>query len=135
MGGKQIHEIENDDLYIVDSSGITDYDSVNQAFQEVNYAIIDSIEFFLDPGTGKLKYNSKHSNVEINQVLQTKTWKETETTIMMHPSDDKGKITGRPKGMNSKLDTGADANIMSLSTFKSINPSDFDKDGNPTGNF
>ena len=45
FGGKQVHEIENDNLYIVDSAGsqigITDYDSVNQAFQEVNYAIID----------------------------------------------------------------------------------------------
>ena len=67
--------------------------------------------------------------------MHAKTWKEAETTIMMHPSDDKGKITGRPKGMRSKLDTGAGANIMSLSTYKSINPSDFDKDGNPTGNF
>ena len=109
--------------------------SVNQAFQELNYAIIDSIEFSLDPGTGKLKYNSKHSNVEINQVLHAKTWKEAETTILMYPSDDKGKITGRPKGMRSKLDTGAGANIMSLNTYKSINPHDFDKDGNPTGNF
>ena len=53
----------------------------------------------------------------------------------MYPSDDKGKITGRPKGMRSKLDTGAGANIMSLSTYRSINPSDFDKDNNPTGNF
>ena len=97
--------------------------------------IIDSIEFSLDPDTGKLKYNSKHSNVEINQVLQAKTWKEAETTILMYPSDDKGKITGRPKGMKSKLDTRAGANIMSLSTYKSINPSDFDKEGNPTGNF
>ena len=73
FGGKQVHEIENDNLYIVDSSGnqigITDYDSVSQAFQKLNYAIIDSIELSLDPGTGKLKYNSKHSNVEINQVL------------------------------------------------------------------
>ena len=77
FGGKQVHEIETDNLYIVDSAGnqigITDYDSVNQAFQEVNYAVIDSIEFSLDAGTGKLKYNSKHSNVEINQVLQAKT--------------------------------------------------------------
>ena len=53
----------------------------------------------------------------------------------MYPSDDKGKITRRPKGMRSKLDTGAGANIMSLSTYGSINPSDFDKDGNPSGNF
>ena len=37
--------------------------------------------------------------------------------------------------MKSKLDTGAGANVMSLSTYKSINPSDFDKDGNTTGNF
>ena len=67
-------------MYIVDSAGnqigITDYDSVNEAFQELNYAIIDSIEFSLDPGTGKLKYNSKNSNVEINQVFHAKTWKE-----------------------------------------------------------
>ena len=139
FGGKQIHEIENDNLYIVDSAGnqigITDYDSVNQTFQELNYTIIDSIEFSLDPDTGKLKYNSKNSNVEINQVFHAKTWKEAEATILMYPFDDKGKITGRPKGMRSKLDTGAGANIMSLSTYKSINPSDFDKEGNPTGNF
>ena len=118
FGGKQVLEIENDNLYIVDSSGnqigITDYDSVNQALQEVNYAIIDSLEFSLDPGTGKLKHNFKHSNVEINQVLQAKTWKEAETTILMYQSDDKGKVTGRPKGMKSKLDTGPGANIMSL---------------------
>ena len=98
-------------MYIVDSSGnqigITDYDSVNQAFQELNYAIIDSIQFSLDPGTGKLKYNSKHSNVEMNQVFQAKTWKEVQTTILMYPSNDKGKLTGRPKGIKSKLDTGA----------------------------
>ena len=139
FGGKQIHEIENDNLYIVDSAGnhigITDYDSVNQAFQELNYAIIDSMEFSLDPGTGKLKYNSKNSNVEINQVLPAKTWIEAKRTILMYPSDDKGKITGRPKGMRSKLDTGAGANIMSFSTYRSINSSDFDKYGNPTGNF
>ena len=53
----------------------------------------------------------------------------------MYPSDDKGKITGRPKGMKSKLDTGAGANIMTLCTYKSINPSEFDKEGNLTGNF
>ena len=123
-------------MYIVDGAGdqigITNYESVNQIFQELNYAMIDSIEFSLDPGTCKLKYNS---NVEINYVLHAKTWKEAETTILMYPPDDKGKITGRPKGMRSKLDTGAGANIMSLSIYKSINPSDFDKDGNPTGNF
>ena len=55
FGGKQVHEIENDNLYI-----------------------IDSIEFSLDPDTGKLKYNSKHSSVEINQVLQARTWKEAD---------------------------------------------------------
>ena len=63
-----------------------------------NYPIIDSIEFSLDPGTGKIKYNCKHSNVEINQVLQAKTWKEAETTILMYPSDDKGKINRKTQG-------------------------------------
>ena len=53
----------------------------------------------------------------------------------MYPSDDKGKLTVRLKGMRDKLDTGAGANIMSLSTYKSINPSDVDKEGSPTGNF
>ena len=137
FGGKQIYEIEKDNLYIVDIAGnqidITDYDNANQAFQELNYAIIDSTEFSLDPGTGKLKYNSKNYNFESNQVLHAKTWKEAETAILMYPSDDNGKITGRPKGIRSKLlDSGASANIMSLSTYKSIDPSDFDKEGNPT---
>ena len=66
--------------------------------------------------------------------MQAKTWKEAETTILMYPSDDKRKITkitGRPKGMKSKLDTGAGANIMSLSTYKSINPSDLTKKVTP----
>ena len=44
FGGKQIHEIEIDNLYIEDSAGkeigINDYDSVSQASQELNYAII-----------------------------------------------------------------------------------------------
>ena len=68
-------------------------------------------------------------------VLHAKTWKEAETTILMYPSEDKGNITRRLKAMRSKLDTGAGANIMSLTTYKSINASDFDKEGNPTGNF
>ena len=34
---------------------------------------------------------------------------KAETTILMYLSDDKGKITRRPKGMKSKLDTGAGA--------------------------
>ena len=42
------------------------YDSVNQAFQEVNYAIIDSIEFSLDPGTGKLKIYKNHKLCLLN---------------------------------------------------------------------
>ena len=46
-----------------------------------------------------------------------------------------GKDKGRPKGMMSKLDTDGGVNIMPLSTYRSMNPSDFDKDGNPTGNF
>ena len=84
FGGKQIHEIENNNLYIVDNAGnqiaITDYDSVNQAFQELNCAIIDSIEFSLDPGTGQLKYNSKHSNVEINQRLADQNMERSRDT-------------------------------------------------------
>ena len=80
FGGKQVHEIENDNLYIVDSSGnqigITDYDSVNQAFQEVNCAILDSIEFSLDTDTGKLKYNPSSPMLKLTKFCRPKHGKK-----------------------------------------------------------
>ena len=48
----------------------------------------------------------------------------------MYPTDRKGICTGPAEQVNCKVDCGAMANIMSLSIFKMLSPSGFDKDGN-----
>ena len=45
-----------------------------------------------------------------------------------------GKASGKkPKGMKCKLDTGAGVNIMPLSIYQYINPSEFNEQGKPIG--
>ena len=48
----------------------------------------------------------------------------------MYPTDRKGTFTGTAKQVKCKVDCGAMVNIMSLSTFKMLNQSEFDKDIN-----
>ena len=50
----------------------------------------------------------------------------------MFPMNRLGKATdNKPKGMKCKLDTGAGVNIMHLSIYQYINPSEFDEQGKP----
>ena len=54
------------------------------------------------------------------------------TRIQMFPMNKMGKATdNKPKGMKYKLDTGAGVNIMPLSIYQYINPSEFDEQGRP----
>ena len=54
------------------------------------------------------------------------------TRVLMFPTNGTGKVTGnKPKGMKCKLDTGAGVNIMPLSTYEYINPSECDEQGKP----
>ena len=54
------------------------------------------------------------------------------TMVQMFPMKRIGKTTGNnPKGMKYKLDTGAGVNIMSLSIYQYISPSEFDAQGKP----
>ena len=53
----------------------------------------------------------------------------------MYPTDRKGSCTGTAKQVKCKVDCGAMANIMPLSVFKRLNPSEFDKDGNSIAGF
>ena len=50
----------------------------------------------------------------------------------MSQTNGMGKATGnKPKGMKCKQDTGTCVNIMPLSTYKYIKPSEFDEQGKP----
>ena len=50
----------------------------------------------------------------------------------MFPTNWMGKATGKePTIMKFKLDTGASVNVMPLSTYQHIKPSEFDKKGQP----
>ena len=53
----------------------------------------------------------------------------------MYPTDMKGICTGPAKQVKCKVDYSAMANIMPLSIFKMLNPSEFDKDGNSLAGF
>ena len=54
----------------------------------------------------------------------------------MFPTNWYSKATGnKPKGIKCKLDTGAGVNIMPLSTYQFINPSEFDNNGKPINGY
>ena len=54
------------------------------------------------------------------------------TRVQMFPMNSMGKAVGnKPKGMKFKLDTGAGVNIMPLSIYQYINPSEFEEQGKP----
>ena len=53
----------------------------------------------------------------------------------MYPTDRKGICTSPAKQVKCKVNYGAMANIMPLSIFKILNPSEFDKDDNSISGF
>ena len=53
----------------------------------------------------------------------------------MFPTDRKGNCTDLTKQVKYKVNCGTMANIMPLSIFKVLNPSEFDKDGNSISGF
>ena len=53
----------------------------------------------------------------------------------MCPTNKEGKVTAQPKVFKCKLDSGAGANVMSLKTYREVNPSEFDGQGNCVSGF
>ena len=99
--------------------GTIDYSTANAFFE--NLQVLDSIEInsvlFQDP-----------MNIQIDELHQT-TKSQAFVYVDMYPADRKGICTGLAKQVKCKVDFGAMANIMPLSIFKMLNPSEFDKDG------
>ena len=69
------------------------------------------------------------SNMQIDELHQT-TKKLAFLYVNMYPTDRKGNCTGPAKQVKCKVDCGAMANIMPLSVFKRLNPSEFEKNSN-----
>ena len=58
------------------------------------------------------------------------------TKVEMFTTNWMGKATGsKPAIMKCKLDTGAGVNVMPLSTYQHVNPSEFDKKFQPIGGY
>ena len=105
--------------------GTIDYTTANTIFE--NLQVIDSIEInsvlFQDP-----------SNIQIDELHQTSK-SQIFVYVYMYPTDRKDICTGPAKQVKCKVDCGAMANIMPLSIFKMLNPSEFDKEGNSISGF
>ena len=105
--------------------GTIDYSTANTIFE--NLQVIDSIEInsvlFQDP-----------SNIQIDELHHT-TKSQGFVYVDMYPTDRQGICTGPAKQVKCKVDCGAMANIMQLSNFKMLSPSEFDKDGNSFSGF
>ena len=57
------------------------------------------------------------------------------TVVGMSPEDTEGKIIGPAIETNCKIDTGAAANVMLISTFEKLCPAMFDANGNALDEF
>ena len=90
------------------------------------------------PTIDSIEINSIHfqdpRNIHIDELHQT-TKSQAFVCVDMYPTDRKGSCTGPDKQVKYKVDCGAMANIMPLSVFKRLNPSEFDKDGNSISGF
>ena len=88
---------------------------------------IDSIEInsvlFQDP-----------RNIQIDELHQT-TKRQAFVYVDMYLTDRKGICTGLAQQVKCKVDCDAMANVMPLSIFKMLNPSEFDKNGNSISGF
>ena len=75
--------------------------------------------------------DAKKGVLEVHIVHKTKSH-QAFTKVEMFPANWMGKETGKkPTIMKCKLDTGASGNVMPLSMYQHINPSEFDKKCQP----
>ena len=73
-------------------------------------------------------------NIHIDELHQT-TKSQAFVYVDMYPADRKSSCTGPVKQVKCKIDYGSMANVMPLSIFKMLNPSEFQNDGNSISGF
>ena len=128
----RVHEIEenpNPSLYLVTEDGKTVGETdLNTAFELCDFTdAVRAHTIDIYANTNGPRYDSK--DIQIHNVLQ-KSKTQAFTRIKMYPTSKEGKVTGQAQEIKCKLDTGPDANVVSLKDYKRINPSEFDSSGN-----
>ena len=106
---------------------VADDGEVLETMQRENIPWIDSIHVQSENTT---TYSAKGYS-KVHNVHKTRSHPAF-TRVQIFPMNRMGKAKGnKPRGMKSKLDTGAGINIKPLSIYQHINPSEFDGQGKP----
>ena len=107
---------------------MVDDEEVLETTQRENIPWIDSIHVQSENTT---TYSAKGYS-KVHNVHKTKSC-QAFTRVQMFPMNRMGKAAGnKPKDMKCKLDTGVGVNIMPLSIYQYISPSEFDEQCKPT---
>ena len=106
------------------SLGTIDYKTMTQYFDNMGW--IDSIDIFSGlQVSGKIQVDNVHTQKKIQAF----------TNVAMCPTNKEGKGTAQSKVFKCKLDSVAGTNVMSLKTYREVNPSEFDGEGNCVSSF
>ena len=126
-GTRKVHMVTDDG----EIEGTVDLNTAMERPEDViSCEFVGTIDVFVDEDTtSQLK-----GNLDVHTVHKPKRY-QVFTKVSMYPTDKSGRRTGKPIEMKCKLDTGASVNVMPLTAYKLINPSEFDKDNKPIGGF
>ena len=123
----QLHMLTDDG----EIQGTVNLNTVMERLEDfISSECVGSIDVFVDEDTT----SQPKGNLNVHTVLKPKRH-QAFTRVSMYPTDTSGRTTGKPIDMKYKLDTGASVNVMPLAAYKLINPSEFDKDNKPVGEF
>ena len=110
--------------------GTVDLDTAMERLEDViSHELLDSKDVFADEVTT----SQPKGNLDLHTVHKPERYKAF-TKVIMFPTDRSGKPAAeKPREMKCKLDTGASVNVMLQTTYKLVNPGEFDKLGKPIG--
>ena len=113
---------------------VADDGKILETTQRENIPWLDIMDVYSDTQDNTSIYTKK-GFLEVHNVHKTRSHQMV-TQVEMFPTNGMGKVTGKnPTIMKCKPDTGASVNVMPLSTYQYINPSKFDKKGQPISGY
>ena len=112
--------------------GLSDFGTIDDNFDNVQW--MDSIEVSYNPATNQSTYKARPHIAAIHNIQQRQKF-QAFTIVGMLPEDTKGKITGPAIEIKCKIDTGAAANVMPISTFRKLCLAMFYANGNALDKF
>ena len=122
---RKVHMVTDDG----EIQGTVDLNTAMERLEDViSCEFVGTINVFVDEDTT----SQPKENLDVHTVHKPKRY-QAFFRVSMYPTDTNGKTTGKPRKMKCKLDTGASINVMPLTAYKLINPSEFHKGNKPKG--